>query len=335
MPASALFAVPAQRLRNRFDRWADARHPPGLATRLGQRNIYILPTRAGLLYAALLLALLVGSINYQLNLGYLLTFMLAGVGVMGMHVTHRNLRGLDIALQPPEPAYAGGSARLRVVLSTDDTPRYGISLRSGQSHLATVVDVVPGDAAVAELAMPVPQRGLQPVARIAIESRFPLGLWRAWSHWRPEGAAAQVLVYPQPEAHAPRLPDAQPAGRGDAAARHRQATQGEFDGVRPYRSGDALKRVVWKKFAKADELVSRDDLAQVRSEVVLDLQQCGVRQTEPALSRLTAWVQACDRAELPFELRLGDHTLACGQGHAHTQTALRALALFPRKGFAT
>ena len=45
---------------------------------LTQRNVYILPTRPGLMLALTLLVLLVASINYQLNLGYLLTFLLAG-----------------------------------------------------------------------------------------------------------------------------------------------------------------------------------------------------------------------------------------------------------------
>ena len=40
-----------------------------------------------------LLVLLVASINYQLNLGYVLTFLLAGSAVVGMHVCHGTLRG--------------------------------------------------------------------------------------------------------------------------------------------------------------------------------------------------------------------------------------------------
>jgi uncharacterized protein (DUF58 family) len=315
------------RLRQRFARWADARHRAGTATELGQRNIYILPTPAGMLFAALLLALLVGSINYQLNLGYLLTFMLAGVGVMSMHVTHRNLRGLRLALQPPEPAFAQGLARLKIVLTAPKAHRYAVVLWCDSPRNAVTVDIEPGGSTIAELAMPVPHRGLVPVARLTIETHFPLGLWRAWSHWRPSGEDAQVLVYPKPEAPEPPLPAAAPlADPGDAA--HRQAATGEFDGVRPYRSGDALKRVVWKKYAKADELISRDDLASTRSRLALDFAQC-TGDTEARLSRLAAWVLRCERQEQPFELRLPGATLACSQGRAHARQALRRLALHP------
>ena len=47
-----------------------------------QRNIYILPTRPGWMLAITLLVMLVGSINYQLNLGYMLTFLIAGAAVV-------------------------------------------------------------------------------------------------------------------------------------------------------------------------------------------------------------------------------------------------------------
>ena len=59
-----------------------------------------MPTRAGLVFALTLLVLLVASINYQLNLGYVLTFLLAGSGAVSMHMTHGTLRGLTLHLKP-------------------------------------------------------------------------------------------------------------------------------------------------------------------------------------------------------------------------------------------
>ena len=79
-----------------FRQWWQARLPLSDTLTLTQRNVYILPTRAGFMLGATLLVLLVGSINYQLNLGYLLTFLLAGSAVVGMHVCHATLRGLTL-----------------------------------------------------------------------------------------------------------------------------------------------------------------------------------------------------------------------------------------------
>jgi hypothetical protein len=81
-------------IRSRLQRWFEARLPLSDSVTLTQRSVYILPTRAGFMLGATLLVLLVASINYQLNLGYLLTFLLAGSAVVGMHVCHGTLRGI-------------------------------------------------------------------------------------------------------------------------------------------------------------------------------------------------------------------------------------------------
>ncbi len=55
----------------------------GVAT-LAYRHIYILPTRYGVFFGALLATMLLGSINYANNLGLLTTFLLAGLGLVAM-----------------------------------------------------------------------------------------------------------------------------------------------------------------------------------------------------------------------------------------------------------
>src|SRR6218665_1480705 len=89
-------------VRRRFQRWWQERLPFCDSLLLTQRNVYILPTGAGWMLALTLLVLLIASINFQLNLGYLLTFLLAGSAVVGMHVCHANLRGITLQLQAPE-----------------------------------------------------------------------------------------------------------------------------------------------------------------------------------------------------------------------------------------
>ena len=89
--------------RSRFRHWLEVRLPFSDSLLLTQKNVYILPTRPGLMLALTLMVLLVASINYQLNLGYVLTFLLAGSGVVAMHVTHNTLRALTLRLRPPAP----------------------------------------------------------------------------------------------------------------------------------------------------------------------------------------------------------------------------------------
>jgi uncharacterized protein (DUF58 family) len=290
---------------------------------LTQRTVYILPTRAGFMLGATLLVLLIASINYQLNLGYLLTFLLAGSAVVGMHVTHGTLRGLSLHLSPPEPRFAGSHAMLDITLSSErKSPRYGIGLSLIDTAHWVWCDVPAQGHSVVQIAVPVPQRGLHALPTLVVQTHFPLGTFRVWTLWRP---ASLVMVYPQAETNPPPLPAGEPISAGTAAAR--LSTSGEFDGVRPYRRGDPLKLIVWKKAAKNDELVSRDTQQAQRVELWLDLAQTGGGALEQRLSRLCTWVLQAEEEELDYGLRLPGVEIAPAHGLAHQRRCLEALAL--------
>ncbi|MBK6008326.1 DUF58 domain-containing protein [Ramlibacter ginsenosidimutans] len=313
--------------RRRFRAWWQARLPHSDTMTLTQRNVYILPTRPGFMLAGTLLVLLVGSINYQLNLGYLLTFLLAGCAIVGMHVSHATLRGLTLALMQPPPQFAGASAPLTVTLANARaSTRYGIGLAvldATQDDRWAWTDVPPQGSCTVQVAFRPQRRGLHRVPPLTAETRFPLGTFRVWTVWRP---AAQVLVYPAPEAHPPPLPAGEPRSGGPAALRRAQGT-GEFEGVRAYRRGDPMKLVVWKKAARSGELVSRDTLQAQRVELWLDYRQCGVADPEGRLARLAAWVLQADRLGLDYGLRLPGQEVEPGAGEAHKRRCLEALAL--------
>ncbi|KQP14989.1 DUF58 domain-containing protein [Pseudorhodoferax sp. Leaf267] len=313
---------PLARLRAAFRHWWQARLPLTDTLALTQRNVYILPTPAGLMLGATVLLLLLASINYQLNLGYLLTFLLAGCALVGMHVGHATLRGLQLHLLPPEPQFLGTSTTLTLQLSsTRASHRHGIAASLLETRHWAFVDVPAGGSAQVHVAFAPTRRGLQRVPTLTLETRFPLGTFRVWAIWRP---AAQVLVYPRPEAHPPPLPPGEPRS-GGAMARQAQAV-GEYDGVRGYRRGDPLKLVVWKKAAKAGELVSRDSQQAQREELWLDLDAAGGLDTEPRLARLCAWVLQADHLDLQYGLRLPGIEVRPGSGEAHKRRCLEALA---------
>ncbi|MEN9538329.1 MAG: hypothetical protein RLZZ126_564 [Pseudomonadota bacterium] len=315
---------PVQATRRRFRQWWQARIPLRDSQVLTQRNVYILPTRPGLMLAATLLVLLVASINYQLNLGYLLTFLLAGCAAVGMHVCHNTLRGLTLSLMPPAPQFAGTSTTLSVnLVNARPSVRHGIGLSLLDEDRWSWSDVPPQGTATVHVAFQPAARGLQPVPAITAETRFPMGTFRVWTVWRP---ASRVLVYPAPEVHPPPLPAGEPRSGGVAKQRHQQPS-GEFDGVRSYRRGDPLKLVVWKKAAKSDELVSRDTEQVQRHELWLDAAQCGAPTREAQLSRLCAWVLLADKNGLDYGLRLYGQLIPPASGEAHKRRCLEALAI--------
>ena len=316
--------------RQRVRAWWLARMPPQDRWTLTQRTIYIVPTRAGLAFCLTLLLLLLASINYQLNLGYALTFLLAGSALASMHMTHGSLRGLSLHLRPLAPCFAGTPAAVEVVVTNPGGTRHGVGL-------SVVSDAAEPDVAWAEIgaktqslvtvACHFGQRGHHPLPPLRIESRFPFGLFRAWSLWRPAG---RVWVYPRPEQPAPALPAARPmSGDGSSA---RVLSGGEFDGVRPWQRGDGLRQVVWKKVARGGDLVSRDTRSSQRQQLWLDWGELQVREPEARLSRLSAWVIDADARGLPWGLRLPGTELTPDLGHDHRHEALRRLALAPLTG---
>lgn len=323
---------PLTPLRRRFEQWWMVRRPLSDTLTLTQRNVYIVPTGAGWMLALTLLVLLVASINYQLNLGYLLTFLLAGSAVVGMQICHSTLRGITLHIKAPDPHFLGTAAPLEIQVSSErKTPRHGIGLAvhggSGEPHHWVWTDVPAQGRSTVHVAFAPTRRGLHRVPTLTAETRFPLGTFRVWTYWRP---AAQVLVYPAPELPAPQLPPGEPRGAGTGNA----ASQGigEFDGVRAYRRGDPLKLVVWKKAAKSvatgtDDLVSRDSQQAQRHELWLDPALAALPDHEARISRLTAWVLQADRLGLDYGLRLPGVEIAPDTGAAHRRNCLEALAL--------
>jgi uncharacterized protein (DUF58 family) len=313
-------------LRQRFQLWFQSRLPLRDNTTLTQRNVYILPTRPGLMLGLTLVVLLLASINYQLNLGYVLTFLLTGSAVVGMHVCHGTLRGLTMNLVAPDAQFAGANVTININLTSNRrSVRHGIGLAVLGSGHWSWTDVPAQGSTKVQIAFKPERRGVHAVPALTAETRFPLGTFRVWTVWRP---AAKVLVYPAPEPHPPPLPPGEPRA-GGAASVQRQST-GEFDGVRAYRRGDPLKLVVWKKAAKADELVSRDAQQVQRFELWLDLAHAGSGVTntlEHKLSRLCAWVLLAEKQGLIYGLRLGGQAVPPGSGEAHKRACLQALAL--------
>ena len=300
-----------------------------------RRNLYLLPTRAGCMLGLTLLVLLVASINFQLNLGFLLTFMLTGAALVSIGIGYRNLLGLQLSLHAPQTQFAGQA--LRVELRIDNPSRrarYALGVRHYQDEDYSMTDVGAQASTTVQLAVLAQQRGWQPLPAVVVETRFPLGVFRMWTVFR---SSENALVYPSPEAHPPPLPlGITDAGIGSSVSL--RAASGEFDGVRGYRRGDPLRLVVWKKAASAmatemgtgsSQFVVRDNQHQAQQDLWLDASHTGLAEREAQLSRLTAWVLAADQQSLRYGLRTqtGSVEITPDAGAEHRLACLRALAL--------
>jgi uncharacterized protein (DUF58 family) len=309
----------------RFANWLYGFTPPEHGTVvLVHRRVYIVPARLGWLFAATLAILLIGSINYALSLGFGLTFLLAGLGLAGMVHTARNLARIAISVGRAEPVFAGESAQFRLYL--DGGPgfdRPAILARHLVAGSQLVVDVPAGGLAEVVLAVPAARRGWLPLGRVMLETRFPLGLFRAWSYIEPD---ARCLVYPQPERSALPPPSAEAAA---GALRTQTTGNDDFAGLRGYQPSDSPRHVAWKAVARSDVMLTKQFTGEAAAELWLDWRLLPARMgPEQRLSRLAGWVLAAERAGAHYGLRLPGSEIAPRRGDSHSAACLQALALY-------
>ena len=294
---------------------------------LGHRRVYIVPSRLGLLFGGALAILLVGSINYALSLGFALTFLLAGMGLAGMVQTARNLAQLTVSAARSDPVFAGESAQFRLTLAhAGNFDRPEILLQHLACGARCTVDVGAASAAEAVLAVPAQSRGWLPIGRVMLETRFPLGLFRAWSYLEPD---SRCLVYPRPERSA--LPPLAASERSGGARAHAQGSD-DFSGLRGYQPSDSPRHVAWKSAARTGDMLTKQFAGEALAELWLDLRDLpAALGIEQRLSRLAGWVLAAERGGALYGLRLPGTELPPGRGEPHRASCLEALALYESK----
>ncbi|MEQ1556947.1 MAG: DUF58 domain-containing protein, partial [Gallionella sp.] len=304
-----------------FRNWAMRRTVETGTVVLTQRRIYILPSRQGLGFLLVLALMLLGCINYNLSLGYVLTFLLAMLGLLSMLYTFRNLAQLHIHAGHISPVFVGSDAQF--VFHFDNPSRiarYQIVLQDDALH-RSVFDLAPQTSQAVSLALPASTRGWMDSQRLTLYSEFPLGLFHAWTYLHFE---VRALIYPAP-ANAQALPEpAAQQGVGKIMA----AGDEDFAGLRRYVAGDALPRIAWKSLAREQGLQVKQFASPVGADVWLDFAQLPATSVEQKLSLLTRWVLDADVQKLRYGLRLPDGEIAPQNNPSHRAECLRRLALF-------
>jgi uncharacterized protein (DUF58 family) len=328
-PAVGRNATPSARasvsLRDRIGDWI---FPPKGAEPepvvLSQRRVYILPTWAGLLFALTLVLMLIGSINYNLSLGYGLTFLLAGTGIVSILHTWRNLAHIELRPGRTEPVFSGDRARFSVLVSNPGRiDRPSLTMQFAGSD-AVVFDAAAGVETEVRIRIPAIRRGLFRPGRFRLFSTYPVGLFHAWANVELDMAC---MVYPAPEIKPAPLPESHISdGQGAAIGKGEE----DFAGLREYRAGDSPRRIAWKAVAHGESIVTKLFAGTVSpAQLWFDYAEIptglGVEQR---LSRLTRWVLQAHHGGLRYGLRLPGQQVDLASGEAQKTQCLEALALF-------
>lgn len=308
-----------------FDDWIKRRvrrkrAPTLLPFTLRYQNVFVLPTGFGVCFGLMLIFMALGGLNFNNNMALLLVFLLATIAQVTTFIAYRNLAGLRIESAHARPVFCGQDARFKIFLANDGEQRR-FDVQAGFDAPQVCKDVAAAAGTVLELSRASDHRGWLEMPPLRLETRFPLGLFRAWAWVFPR---SRCLVYPAPARKAPPLPK---IGQGQSGLA-RKGDGDQVHGLRKYQLGDSLQRIAWRASARHNELYSLEMESPSVEACELNWQALPGLGIEARLSVLTAWVIEAEQKQMVYSLELPQRSLPPGNGSEHRSQCLEALALF-------
>lgn len=304
----------------RFQRYLDRRIPPAHQITLNQQSVFIFPTVTGFVFGGLVLLLIIGAINYQNSLIYGVAFVLGSLFLVTILYTFRNLSGLTLELASSGTGFVGEDVEFAVRVSRPvGTGREGIQL-GWPGSIMQWVEVFESEAATVKLFVPARHRGWLNPGRLLIETYFPLGLLRAWT-WIDLDASG--LVYPRPLFDEP--PEPTSNQRDDGALIDPRGSD-DFNDMRGYRAGDPVRHIVWRSYARSDDLVVKEYASFLDPRFMLRWEQV-TGDVETRLGKLTGRALTAARRGREFGLVIPGVEISPGVGDVHLERVLKSLAL--------
>ncbi|HJN49127.1 MAG: DUF58 domain-containing protein [Pseudomonadales bacterium] len=310
------------RQSHRSENWLDRRLPPANSVTLSLRTVFILPTREGMIFALMLFVMVIAAINYQNSLIFSITFLLGSLFVVSILHTYRNLSGLTLSAGSTRAAFAGEDAEFSVIVSRQGDRTFEAIHLGWKDSMLRIVDLVDDEESKVRLYVGTSKRGILTPGRMLVQTFYPVGLFRAWSHVDLD---MSTIVYPRPLFAGSVPPALGSSKEGDLL---RREGVDDFIGLRDYQDGDGLRHIAWKSYARTHELFTKQFAAYMDRRVWLEWDYFRGMDRENRLSRLCYWVVQLAKSSDAYGLRLPGLEIAPASGTEHREEVLKALALF-------
>jgi uncharacterized protein (DUF58 family) len=312
-----------------------ARKVPLIRRMLTARGRSLEITKAGWLFIVLTLAVGFAAINSGANLLHVLFGCQIGLILASGVLSENMVQRARVSRRATSALHAGSRGALAIELR-NHSPRgdmISVSVEDDdreqvEDHCEPVfaVAVPGGSAATLHTTVTMQRRGLQPLPKAVVATRFPFGLFVKRMDLLTD---ERVLVYPRVF---PIDPDALPFARtGEGEALGARSRAGEFHGLAEYRPGEELRRIHWPATARLGRPVVQEFEARGEAELMLELGpgRTGDEAFERAVERVASEALALLRAgRVAIGLRHGDErAIEPGVGPAHERRLLEFLAL--------
>jgi len=235
---------------------------------------------------AVVAAVLAGALVREINLLFMVAGLMAGPLLWSWWGGKRLLRGIMVRRRLPRSVCAGDLlvVELEVLNSRSRGGVWALVIEErffdevGQQVCPSAKMYIPFLSAGARQTVSyrgrLPQRGRYRLGPIRLSSRFPFGLFR---HTVEVGAMEELVVYPR-LGRLTRRWTARHQQSFEGVQRREQSSgraEGDFYGVRPWRTGDSRRWIHWRASARHQALVVRQ-FEQYRNRdlaILLDLRQ--------------------------------------------------------------
>lgn len=295
--------------------------------RIQRKDLTIRPTQHGYLFLGILLAMLLGSINYNNNAGFILVFLLGGMAVISLLHSFRNLTGLVFIPHPAQPVFKGENLifPLEVKGNTGQAQSLFLSVDKAEPvHFSLSAS----NARTADLKLPAVRRGVVHLKEVLLTSVYPFGLFRLKAVLPLQ---AEGIVYPAPESGIFPLGFAGEDDEGDEISRH--LGPDDFQGLKSYIPGNPIGHIAWKTLSRGQGLFVKDFTAETGRDILVDISLIRQGDIETKLSMICHKLLSSEKKGLKYGLRLDSSfsSLPAG-GKPHLHRCLEALALYRQRG---
>lgn len=288
-------------------------------------------TKVGAWFIGITLIVGVAAANTGNNALYLVEALLLSTLVVSGVTSRRNVRRLEVTVEPPPEAFANQPFEVDFTVVNRDRflARRLLVLGLGTGPEALVSHLPRRGAQGGRLELLASRRGLFELPWAHIHSLFPLGLFRKGMRVRLD---REMLVFPElfPAARGA----ASQLGRAGESPSRRRGWGHELLSLRRFQSGDDVRSIHWKQSARLGELIFMEREAELgqRLSIALDngVGELDHRQ-ELRFERLVseAATAAHDYLQRGYEVELvtRDGRVPFGAGPAQRIRILRELAL--------
>lgn len=315
-------------LKNKFDAWLTVRIPEAKQHVLSNRNIFIMPTKFGLSFLAVITLLFLLATNYQNNIIMLLSYLLASIFITCMLTSFFNLAGLKVNMVKQSQGFASQNILYSVELQST-LSRYHLHFNFKHQDTATMPHCSSGICHI-QVPFKSEQRGRYLTGRLKISSEYCFGLFITWTQLE---FAAKAIVFPKAKPIKQSLlsNDAfQSIDSYDAINQRFVAGTDDFYQLKPYQQGEPLSQIAWKQVAQGKGYFSKEYQKEQQGACWLNLKNMPNNQLESKLQILAFLIKKYSEQGQVFGLDLNVITISPNSNIKHTNECLIALADYPK-----